>query len=75
MQKKTVYFVLANVVGILLLIATSAHFGAPLFGWVITGGIIAVFAAGMERYRRVYQHLAVEEDLLEEYRRQATPEP
>jgi hypothetical protein len=75
MQKNSVYFIVANIVGIALLVATSVHFGSPLFGWLITAGIILVFANGMEKYRRGYMHLAAEEDLLAEYKKQERPEP
>lgn len=74
MKKNSVYFLIANLVGVILLVATAAHFRTPVFGWVITAGIVVVFAVGMERYRKVYLHLASEEDLLEQYNAQATPQ-
>lgn len=53
----------------------AMHFGSPLFGWIITGAIVVVYAVGIERYRRIWLHLANDEDLLEQYRKQAMPSP
>lgn len=75
MKKNSIYFIIANVVGILLLVFTVAHFKTPIFGWLISGAIVMVFAVGMERYRKVFLHLATEEDLLEQYNAQKVPEP
>ncbi len=75
MKKTSVNFVIANAVGVILMVFAAIHFASPLFGWIITGAIVAVYAVGMERYRRIWLHLANDEDLLEQYRKQVIPSP
>lgn len=56
---------LLTVVGLVVLVAGSLYFGAPLFGWVIMGAIFIVFAVEQILALKKLKQIAEETEILE----------